>query len=73
MGPFDRDAAVIRSRDYVVLCADPLSSATRYARDHAQPGGLAPFYTTPYLKPLGIILGLVWEGYPFTLLVLTAA
>ena len=34
--------------------------------------GLAPFYTTPYLKPLGIILGLVWEGIPFTLLVLTA-
>lgn len=29
-------------------------------------------YTTPYLKPLGIIIGLVWEGIPFTVLVLTA-
>lgn len=34
--------------------------------------GLASFYATPYLKPLGIVIGLVWEGIPFTLLVLTA-
>lgn len=34
--------------------------------------GLAAFYQTPYLKPLGIIIGLVWEGIPFTILVLTA-
>jgi ABC-type spermidine/putrescine transport system permease subunit I len=34
--------------------------------------GLASFYETPYLKPLGIIIGLVWESIPFTLLVLTA-
>ncbi len=29
-------------------------------------------YATPYLKPSGIIIGLVWEGIPFTVLVLTA-
>ena len=29
-------------------------------------------YATPYLKPLGIIIGLVWEGIPFTVLVLTS-
>lgn len=29
-------------------------------------------YSTPYLKPAGIIIGLVWEGIPFTVLVLTA-
>ncbi|MBC8075191.1 MAG: ABC transporter permease subunit [Chloroflexales bacterium] len=34
--------------------------------------GLAAFYETPYLKPLGVIIGLVWEGIPFALLVLTA-
>jgi ABC-type spermidine/putrescine transport system permease subunit I len=34
--------------------------------------GLADYYETPYLKPLGIIIGLVWESIPFTLLVLTA-
>ena len=34
--------------------------------------GLAAFYETPYLKPLGVVIGLVWEGIPFTLLVLTA-
>ena len=34
--------------------------------------GLATFYETPYLKPLGVVIGLVWEGIPFTLLVLTA-
>jgi ABC-type spermidine/putrescine transport system permease subunit I len=34
--------------------------------------GLAAFYQTPYLKPLGVIIGLVWEGIPFTVLVLVA-
>jgi ABC-type spermidine/putrescine transport system permease subunit I len=34
--------------------------------------GLASFYQTPYLKPLGIIIGLVWENIPFTMLVLVA-
>lgn len=34
--------------------------------------GLASYYQTPYLKPLGIIIGLVWESIPFTILVLTA-
>jgi putative spermidine/putrescine transport system permease protein len=34
--------------------------------------GLATFYQTPYLHPLGIIIGLVWESIPFTILVLTA-
>jgi ABC-type spermidine/putrescine transport system permease subunit I len=34
--------------------------------------GMADAYETPYLKPLGIIIGLLWEGIPFTLLVLTA-
>ena len=34
--------------------------------------GLAESYRTPYLKPLGIIIGLVWESIPFTVLVLTA-
>lgn len=34
--------------------------------------GLASWYATPYLKPSGIVIGLVWEGIPFTLLVLTA-
>jgi ABC-type spermidine/putrescine transport system permease subunit I len=34
--------------------------------------GLASFYETPYLKPMGIIIGLVWESIPFALLVLTA-
>lgn len=34
--------------------------------------GLAAWYETPYLKPLGIIIGLVWESIPFTVLVLTA-
>jgi ABC-type spermidine/putrescine transport system permease subunit I len=34
--------------------------------------GAADGYETPYLKPLGIIIGLVWEGIPFTLLILTA-
>ena len=34
--------------------------------------GLAPFYATPYLKPLGVIIGLVWESIPFTILVLSA-
>jgi putative spermidine/putrescine transport system permease protein len=29
-------------------------------------------YRTPYLKPEGIIIGLVWEAIPFTVLVLTA-
>lgn len=29
-------------------------------------------YTTPYLKPAGIIIALVWENIPFTTLVLTA-
>ncbi len=29
-------------------------------------------YHTPYLKPTGIIIGLVWESIPFTTLVLTA-
>ncbi len=29
-------------------------------------------YHTPYLKPAGIIIGLVWEGIPFTTLVLTS-
>jgi ABC-type spermidine/putrescine transport system permease subunit I len=29
-------------------------------------------YVTPYLKPSGIIIGLVWEQIPFTTLVLTA-
>jgi ABC-type spermidine/putrescine transport system permease subunit I len=29
-------------------------------------------YTTPYLKPGGIIIGLVWDNIPFTVLVLTA-
>jgi ABC-type spermidine/putrescine transport system permease subunit I len=29
-------------------------------------------YTTPYLKMEGIIIGLIWEGIPFTLLVLIA-
>jgi ABC-type spermidine/putrescine transport system permease subunit I len=34
--------------------------------------GAADGYETPYLKPLGIIIGLIWEGIPFTLLILTA-
>lgn len=29
-------------------------------------------YRTPYLKPSGIVIALVWEGIPFTVLVLTA-
>jgi ABC-type spermidine/putrescine transport system permease subunit I len=29
-------------------------------------------YRTPYLKPDAIIIGLVWESIPFTVLVLTA-
>ncbi|MFN8494620.1 MAG: ABC transporter permease subunit [Caldilineaceae bacterium] len=29
-------------------------------------------YYTPYLKPSGIIMSLIWEGIPFTVLVLTA-
>jgi ABC-type spermidine/putrescine transport system permease subunit I len=29
-------------------------------------------YSSPYLKPLGIIIGLVWDSIPFTLLLLTA-
>jgi ABC-type spermidine/putrescine transport system permease subunit I len=29
-------------------------------------------YVTPYLKPSGIILALIWEGIPFTVLILTA-
>lgn len=29
-------------------------------------------YSTPYLHPSGIVIGLVWENIPFTVLVLTA-
>jgi len=29
-------------------------------------------YRTPYLKPAGIIIGLVWESIPFTVLILSA-
>src|SRR4029079_15804400 len=29
-------------------------------------------YHTPYSKPQGIVIALVWEGIPFTVLVLTA-
>lgn len=29
-------------------------------------------FVTPYLKPSGIVLGLVWDSIPFTVLVLTA-
>jgi|SRR5581483_4658305 ABC-type spermidine/putrescine transport system permease subunit I len=29
-------------------------------------------YTTPYLQPQGIVIALVWENIPFTVLVLTA-
>jgi len=29
-------------------------------------------FVTPYLRPSGIVIGLVWEGIPFTTLVLTA-
>ena len=29
-------------------------------------------YATPYLKPSGIIIALIWEGIPFTVLILTA-
>lgn len=29
-------------------------------------------YVTPYLKPTGVIIGLVWDNIPFTVLVLTA-
>ncbi len=29
-------------------------------------------YTSPYLKPTGIIIGLIWDYIPFTVLVLTA-
>ena len=29
-------------------------------------------FVTPYLQPQGIVLALVWEGIPFTVLVLTA-
>lgn len=29
-------------------------------------------YRTPYLKPAGTIIGLVWEGIPLTVLILTA-
>jgi putative spermidine/putrescine transport system permease protein len=29
-------------------------------------------YRTPYLQPQGIVIALVWEGIPFTVLVLTA-
>ncbi len=29
-------------------------------------------YSTPYLKPSAIVIGLVWESIPFTVLVLTA-
>jgi putative spermidine/putrescine transport system permease protein len=29
-------------------------------------------YTSPYLKPSGIIIGLIWDYIPFTVLVLTA-
>jgi ABC-type spermidine/putrescine transport system permease subunit I len=32
----------------------------------------AATYATPYLKPSGIVIGLIWEGIPFTILVLTA-
>lgn len=34
--------------------------------------GAADYYETPYLKPLGIIIGLVWESIPFTVLILSA-
>jgi putative spermidine/putrescine transport system permease protein len=34
--------------------------------------GLGSGYHTPYLKPQGIIIGLVWEAIPFTVLILTA-
>lgn len=34
--------------------------------------GAADGYETPYLKPLGIVIGLVWEGIPFTVLILSA-
>jgi len=29
-------------------------------------------YVSPYPKPLGIVIGLIWEGIPFTILILTA-
>lgn len=29
-------------------------------------------FMTPYLQPIGIVMALVWEGIPFTVLVLTA-
>lgn len=29
-------------------------------------------YTSPYLRPSGIVVGLVWEGIPITVLILTA-
>lgn len=32
----------------------------------------ATTFATPYLKPSGIVIGLIWEGIPFTILVLTA-
>lgn len=34
--------------------------------------GFAGKYYTPYLKPAGIVIALVWENIPFTTLVLTA-
>ncbi len=34
--------------------------------------GLGNGYHTPYLKPDGIVIGLVWEAIPFTVLILTA-
>jgi ABC-type spermidine/putrescine transport system permease subunit I len=34
--------------------------------------GAADNYETPYLKPLGVIIGLIWEAIPFTVLILTA-
>jgi putative spermidine/putrescine transport system permease protein len=30
------------------------------------------YYETPYLKPLGIVIGLIWESIPFTVLILSA-
>jgi putative spermidine/putrescine transport system permease protein len=29
-------------------------------------------YTSPYLRPSGIVIGLVWEGIPLTVLIITA-
>lgn len=33
---------------------------------------LADTYNTPYLHPIGIVIGLVWESLPFTVLVLSS-